>query len=75
MSPTGGGTGFIGTALANSLRRRGYEVVLVSRKPGLYRLSWVGLTSAAAVTISGSFQHSLPHCFAIAVGGYLTDEL
>lgn len=56
----GGGTGFIGTALTNSLRRRGYDVVLVSRKPGLYRLSWSDLnknglpeSTVAVVSLAG----------------------
>lgn len=56
----GGGTGFIGAALTNSLRHRGYEVVVVSRKPGLYRLSWSDLnknglpkSTVAVVSLAG----------------------
>lgn len=36
----GGGSGFIGTALSKSLKRRGYDVLLISRKPGLWRTTW-----------------------------------
>ncbi|KAK7067638.1 hypothetical protein SK128_014340 [Halocaridina rubra] len=36
----GGGSGFIGTALSKSLQKRGYEVLIVSRKPGLWRTTW-----------------------------------
>lgn len=31
---SGGGTGFIGTALTQLLKARGHEVTLISRKPG-----------------------------------------
>ncbi|XP_039110599.1 epimerase family protein SDR39U1 isoform X4 [Hyaena hyaena] len=37
---TGGGTGFIGTALTQLLKARGHEVTLVSRKPGPGRITW-----------------------------------
>ena len=37
---TGGGSGFIGTALCNILKRKGYEVVIVSRVPGPYCMTW-----------------------------------
>nr|CAG4650214.1 EOG090X07KR [Sida crystallina] len=36
----GGGTGFIGTALCNILRKTGYDVVVVSRVPGPYCVTW-----------------------------------
>ncbi|XP_071525217.1 epimerase family protein SDR39U1-like isoform X1 [Panulirus ornatus] len=56
----GGGTGFIGTALSNSLKQRGYEVLVVSRKPGPYRTSWNDLhkeglpnTTTAVVNLAG----------------------
>ena len=39
----GGGSGFIGTSLAAQLRKRGYDVMIVSRKPGPYRMTWVSL--------------------------------
>lgn len=39
---SGGGSGFIGTALANSLKRKGYDVRIISRKPGPWRTTWVG---------------------------------
>ncbi|XP_045104389.1 epimerase family protein SDR39U1-like [Portunus trituberculatus] len=59
-SSTGGGTGFIGTALTKSLQHHGYDVVLVSRKPGLYRLSWNDLnkkglpeSTVAVVSLAG----------------------
>ncbi|KAG0718822.1 Epimerase family protein SDR39U1 [Chionoecetes opilio] len=60
----GGGTGFIGTALANSLKRHGYEVVVVSRKPGLYTLSWSdlnknGLPESTTAVISLAGQNVL----------------
>ena len=36
----GGGTGFIGTALCNLLMRNGYDVVIVSRVPGPFCMTW-----------------------------------
>nr|CAG4643263.1 EOG090X07KR [Ilyocryptus agilis] len=39
----GGGSGFIGTALSNLLRHCGYEVVIISRVPGQFSLTWSGL--------------------------------
>jgi uncharacterized protein (TIGR01777 family) len=36
----GGGSGFIGSALAAQLRARGDEVLLVSRTPGAGRITW-----------------------------------
>lgn len=36
----GGGSGFVGSALAKALRARGDEVVLVSRKGGPGRITW-----------------------------------
>ncbi|CAL4132241.1 unnamed protein product [Meganyctiphanes norvegica] len=36
----GGGTGFLGTALSKHLKRRGYEVLIISRKPGPNRMTW-----------------------------------
>ncbi|KAK4318541.1 hypothetical protein Pmani_010452 [Petrolisthes manimaculis] len=41
----GGGTGFIGTALSNTLKRKGYDVLTVSRKLGPYRITWGELNS------------------------------
>ena len=39
----GGGSGFIGTSLTAQLRKRGYDVMIVSRKPGPYRMTWVSM--------------------------------
>ncbi|CAB3383752.1 Hypothetical predicted protein [Cloeon dipterum] len=39
----GGGSGFIGTALGNLLRRHGYNIITVSRMPGPNRMSWIEL--------------------------------
>lgn len=36
----GGGSGFIGTALAEALTKRGDRVTLISRKPGPGRITW-----------------------------------
>ena len=36
----GGGSGFIGTALTEALRRRGDEVTIISRFPGENRITW-----------------------------------
>lgn len=38
--PLGGGTGFVGTRLAKHLAGQGYEVTVVSRMPGLQRITW-----------------------------------
>lgn len=37
---SGGGTGFIGTALTQLLKARGHKVTLVSRQPGPGRITW-----------------------------------
>ncbi|XP_030890659.1 epimerase family protein SDR39U1 isoform X4 [Leptonychotes weddellii] len=56
---TGGGTGFIGTALTQLLKARGHEVTLVSRKPGPDRITWDELAKSglprcdAAVNLAG----------------------
>ncbi|KAM9646042.1 epimerase family protein SDR39U1 [Trichechus inunguis] len=56
----GGGTGFIGTALAQLLKARGHEVTLVSRKPGPDRITWDELARSrlprcdAAVNLAGA---------------------
>ncbi|XP_072392866.1 epimerase family protein SDR39U1 [Diabrotica undecimpunctata] len=36
----GGGTGFIGKSLCNLLKQRGYGVTVISRMPGIHRISW-----------------------------------
>nr|CAG4644022.1 EOG090X07KR [Lepidurus arcticus] len=36
----GGGSGFIGTALTKLLQSKGYDVVIISRKPGPWRMTW-----------------------------------
>ncbi|XP_042219738.1 epimerase family protein SDR39U1-like isoform X3 [Homarus americanus] len=60
----GGGTGFIGTALCNSLRHRGYDVLAVSRKPGPYRITWSdfsnkGLPDSTTAVVSLAGQNVL----------------
>lgn len=40
MLMPGGGTGFVGTRLAKHLAGQGYEVTVVSRMPGLKRITW-----------------------------------
>ncbi|XP_056632497.1 epimerase family protein SDR39U1 [Diorhabda sublineata] len=45
MSPTGsilvgGGTGFIGKSLCNLLKQKGYGTTVISRMPGVQRVSW-----------------------------------
>ncbi|XP_037085747.1 epimerase family protein SDR39U1-like isoform X2 [Pollicipes pollicipes] len=56
----GGGSGFIGTSLSAQLRKRGYDVMVVSRKPGPYRMTWSELSegglpgnTTAVVSLSG----------------------
>lgn len=39
----GGGTGFIGSALCNLLKNKGYGVTTISRMPGPQRMSWSDL--------------------------------
>lgn len=36
----GGGTGFIGSALARQLKNKGHEVVVISRTQGAGKTSW-----------------------------------
>lgn len=36
----GGGTGFIGTRLTSLLKASGYNVRIISRMPGLDRMTW-----------------------------------
>ncbi|XP_075156242.1 epimerase family protein SDR39U1 [Haematobia irritans] len=36
----GGGTGFVGTRLVQHLTSKGYEVTVISRMPGLKRITW-----------------------------------
>lgn len=36
----GGGTGFIGTTLCKQLKSKGYGITVISRMPGVNRLSW-----------------------------------
>lgn len=56
---SGGGTGFIGTALTQLLRARGHEVTLVSRKPGPGRTTWVCPSSGSRgkVWLGGAPAH------------------
>lgn len=37
----GGGTGFIGTQFINLLKSKNYNVTVISRMPGVQRISWV----------------------------------
>ena len=59
----GGGSGFIGSALAEALRARGDEVLLISRTPGSGRITWVDVDAGrippvdAVVNLAG--QHIL----------------
>lgn len=56
----GGGSGFIGSAISKALRQIGYEVVIVSRQPGLNAISWNELrsdglpkSSVAVINVAG----------------------
>lgn len=42
----GGGTGFVGTALGQLLRSKGYGVTIVSRMPGPQRMPWTDLAES-----------------------------
>nr|CAG4635503.1 EOG090X07KR [Artemia franciscana] len=46
MFLTGGGSGFIGTQLQKTLRKKNYDVIVVSRKPGNHRISWGDLSKS-----------------------------
>lgn len=37
----GGGSGFVGRAISRALKKIGYSVIIISRQPGLERMSWV----------------------------------
>lgn len=57
---TGGGTGFIGSHLTNLLKKSGYNVTIISRMPGLNRITWHELSekglpnnTIAAVNVAG----------------------
>ena len=57
---SGGGTGFIGAHLSNLLTKSGYNVLTVSRMPGLNRITWHELNekglpndTVAAVNVAG----------------------
>jgi uncharacterized protein YbjT (DUF2867 family) len=45
-----GGSGLIGTRLANNLRRRGQEIVAASPSPGVNTITGEGLAKALAGT-------------------------
>ncbi|XP_018020702.1 epimerase family protein SDR39U1 [Hyalella azteca] len=56
----GGGSGFIGSAITSKLQKKGYDVVVVSRKPGAWRITWEELctsglpsTCVAVVNVAG----------------------
>lgn len=40
---SGGGTGFIGKRLSKFMQKGGYDVTVVSRMPGLKRITWLEL--------------------------------
>lgn len=57
---SGGGTGFVGSHLSNVLNKSGYNVITVSRMPGLDRITWHELNerglpdgTIAAVNVAG----------------------
>lgn len=57
---SGGGTGFIGTHLSNLLKKSGYNILTVSRMPGLNRITWHELNEKglpddtyAAINVAG----------------------
>jgi len=41
-----GGTGFVGQEVSRLLRKSGYEVIILSRSSGQYRMTWDNLSSA-----------------------------
>ncbi|XP_023230341.1 epimerase family protein SDR39U1-like isoform X1 [Centruroides sculpturatus] len=56
----GGGSGFIGKTLSKILRAKGYGVVIVSRKPGPFSMTWSELSdkglpenSTAVISLAG----------------------
>ncbi|XP_046614160.1 epimerase family protein SDR39U1 [Neodiprion virginianus] len=56
----GGGTGFIGTALVNAFKQRGFCPIIISRMPGPFRMSWHDLerdglpkNTTAVVNVAG----------------------
>lgn len=53
---SGGGTGFIGTALKNALTKLGYDVLVVSRKPGANVLTWTSLVEKGLPPCSAVFS-------------------
>jgi len=60
----GGGTGFVGKEVCVQLRKSGYEVIIVSRSPGQFRLTWEdvekgGLPSGTKAVINLSGQNVL----------------
>jgi uncharacterized protein (TIGR01777 family) len=59
----GGGSGFIGSALAAALQSRGDKVTLLSRTPGAGRITWQGLATnglpACDVVVNLAGQHIL----------------
>jgi uncharacterized protein len=59
----GGGSGFIGSALATALRARGDAVTLISRTPGADRITWASLAKgglpACDAVVNFAGQHIL----------------
>jgi len=59
----GGGSGFIGSALQSALRDRGDRVTLISRTPGLDRITWDELAKTGLpdcdVVVNLAGQHIL----------------
>lgn len=50
----GGGSGFVGKAVARKLKKHGYKVVIISRKPGVSSMTWSDLQ-----------KDGLPPCVAV----------
>uniref|UniRef100_A0A0V0G9Y5 Putative nucleoside-diphosphate sugar epimerase n=1 Tax=Triatoma dimidiata TaxID=72491 RepID=A0A0V0G9Y5_TRIDM len=42
----GGGTGFVGSALKHLLKKKGYDVTVISRMPGPRRVTWFDICSS-----------------------------
>jgi len=61
----GGGSGFIGRHLQKCLRKKGYNVKLVSRHPHSDRLTWVSLQRC----------WYLQHIYRLAMKSYTTHSL
>ena len=54
----GGGRGFIGGHLTRMLRGAGYEVIHISRQPGVQTITWVSIYSQGVYSI----KHTISIC-------------